>query len=143
MEIVLCALTPMAMDIFLLMEMNLQGYHIHEDQEFEVFSTMASSAHCGGVVLVHHKSATWHLESLCCHGSNVISVLLVSGWRKWLLVGAYLPPSGDLEGDLQHMKAVEARYPLPVIVLGDFNCQLHGGREKDILVSSTLDSLGV
>jgi hypothetical protein len=65
------------------------------------------------------------VESVHCHGPNVISCELVSGSKRWLLVGAYVAPSKSNLETMQHVAALQNRRPnLPLILLGDFNVDL-------------------
>lgn len=125
-ELLLAALSPMNLDICVITETNLQGYHTLEAQGFEVFATSVSNPRVGGVAILFrsmdkNKQRNWHIESPMCHGENVVSAILVSGWRKWIVIDMYLPPSLQPDNALEHVRRASERLPLPTIVLGDLN----------------------
>lgn len=143
-ELLLKAIRPMALDICLLTETRLQGFHTLFAQNFEVFATRCSTSTTGGVTLLHRvsKNPSWHLESQRTHGENVVSALLIAGPKQWMLIGAYLSPSVDPANTLSHVYDAAARSTAPVIFLGDFNCRMEGDRDRDISVATCAAAIG-
>ena len=47
----------------------------------------------GGVALVHRQGKGWGLESIRSFGPNVIRATLVSGQRRWYIIGGYVSPN--------------------------------------------------
>jgi len=73
---------------------------------------------------VDHKDAL-DLEGMRAVTANVISARLVSGTHRWLVIGAYLPPSCRPDNELMAIMVEQQRNPwLPVIWLGNFNANL-------------------
>jgi len=90
-------------------------------------------------------AAHWILEGVRTVTANVISATLVSGNQRWLLIGAYLAPSGDPDNELTTIKTKYRHHPrLPVILLGDFNADLDKDNcDQAIAVATTAQHLGV
>jgi len=58
--------------------------------------------------------------------ANTISATLVSGTKRWLLLGTYLNPSDDPDDELDILETEFRRHPsLPVILLGDLNTDIN------------------
>lgn len=143
-ELALKALAPMALDVCILSETNLQGFHTKKVQGFTVVATHTSSERTGGVALIYKSpmNAPWNMESTCTFGKNVVSGIITSGWRHWNLIGVYFPPSLDPAIIIGDLAKAAARSAAPVIICGDLNCRLTGERDKDILIASDLASMG-
>ena len=62
---------------------------------YDVIATEAKHNNQGGVALFYRKSQHYAFEGLKKYGPNVIRVILVSGRRKWLIIGCYIPPSEE------------------------------------------------
>ena len=95
--------------------------------DYQVVATKLEK-HKGGVVLVHCNQDGWSLESMTTFGPNVIRTTLVSGQDRKYLIGAYVPPSEEDGSTLDHIREAWAtvRNPRwPVIMMGDFNVDLH------------------
>ena len=60
------------------------GYH--------VLATNTVSHNQGVVALSFRNSSYWQVEESVFHGPNIISAMLVSGNKKFGIVGAYAPP---------------------------------------------------
>jgi hypothetical protein len=97
----------------------------HSAYGYDILATTATAHYLGGVALVWRNTAVSLVESVNRHGPNVISCELVSGSKRWLLVGAYVAPSESNLETMQHVAALQNRRPnLPLILLGDFNVDL-------------------
>jgi len=101
---------------------------------YQVCASKAVSHHQGGVAFAWKEGPHWHLESQRPHGPNVISGIVVSGRRRWLLIGAYLP-----------LDARRRAPDLPLIVMGDLNIDLDAlpRSEYESAVISTVAELGL
>jgi hypothetical protein len=56
-------------------------------------ATKAIIPHQGGIALIYRTSEYWQVESVRCHGPNVIGLQLVTGEMRFSCVGCYIPPS--------------------------------------------------
>jgi exonuclease III len=127
-EQVLRCMRIMNMDLGILTETKLvQGYHTTKAEGYDIVTTEARSTHQGGVALFYRKSANFHIEGTRSFGPNVIRATLVSGRKRWRLVGAYIPP-GEEDGARATIECIQAAAAvssnLPLILLGDFNVDL-------------------
>ena len=111
---------------------------------FQVYATKVTNVHQGGVALFYRPdSQLVTIESLCCHGPNVISCLVVSGHRRWNLIGSYIPPSENNGETLRCIgEAVRTRCHHPIVFLGDINVDLQADsfseRNEDIATAFAL-----
>ena len=113
---------------------------------YRVVATRASSAHKGGVAFVWKESISWHMESIVAHGHDVLSGVLVSGQRRWQVIGVYIPPSADGVGHTTQVLHANQRYPrLPRILLGDLNFDLDqpAPDPRSQAIAATLAEVGV
>jgi hypothetical protein len=101
----------------------IKGRHTQACEGYEIVSTEAKNQHQGGVALVFKKSELFSVEGTRSFGPNVISTTLVSGRKKWTIIGAYIPPS---EVDCCTIEFIQAEAANacpehPTILLGDLN----------------------
>ena len=116
----------MNMDFGVLTETKLtNGIHTKKAEGYEIIATNAVSKHQGGVALFYRRSKQWHIEGTKTFGPNVIRTELVSGSKRWIIIGAYVPPS---ETDGATLDLIQQAATLtnvhPLIMLGDFNVEL-------------------
>jgi hypothetical protein len=74
------------------------------------------------------QSPWFHIEGTKTHGHNVISTQLVTGRKRWLLIGGYIPPSETNNTTIQNisMAARDAeKYNIPILFMGDLNINLN------------------
>jgi exonuclease III len=140
----------MRVDIALLTETKLtdEFYTHHAEGYYYVVATKALHSSIGGVALAVKESTQdpWHVESERTHGPNVLSAVLVSGPCRFLLLGAYLPPSDTKGETLVHLQDMASRCPsLPRILLGDLNIDVHfpNTNERDASVLAAIANIGV
>jgi exonuclease III len=142
------ALEQLNVDVGLLTEVKLtdERYTRHSFG-YEVAATTAVHHSQGGVALCWRDTEVSQVEGVHRHGPNVISCELVTGGRRWLVIGAYIPPSEVDGSTCQHILAAQSRRPrLPVIVLGDLNvdlCQVELGSLRDAGIAAAVATLGV
>jgi hypothetical protein len=82
--------------------------------------------HQGGVLLFYKTSKHWHVEGTKKYGPNVIRTELVSGSKRSIIIGAYIPPSETdwtTLGWLQKATTVATTHPL--ILLRDLNVNFY------------------
>ena len=54
--------------------------------------TAALSTHCGGVAIFYREAEHFAIKDLRLHGPNVISFQMVTGRRRWHVMGCYIVP---------------------------------------------------
>ena len=134
-------------DISVLNEKRLDGIYTRHSEGYDIVATTTSWRQ-GGVALLYKPSKEWNIEGIKWYGSNVISFRITSGKFRWRVVGMYFP-HGHNEEVIQECnnilqlveKAVENKWKR-VILLGDLNSRLKGYRNRDIGVSTRLESWG-
>lgn len=125
-EAAMRAIRQMNMDLGILTETKLvEGLHTTNCEGYEIISTKAKSQHQGGVALFCQTSKEWHLEGTQTFGPNVIKTILVSGRKRWTIVGAYIPPSEEDNSTLDCIQTATSRLDSPLILLGDLNVDIH------------------
>ena len=72
------------------------GAYTREASGFRVIETEALSAHCSGISIFYREAEHFSIKYLCLHGPNVINFQLVTGRRRWHVVGYYISPSDTL-----------------------------------------------
>ena len=129
-ESALRAMEQMDVGLGFLLEAKItDGAYTRFSSDYHVVATDAPSPHQGGIALFYKDSRRWHIESVRRHGSNVISCVLVTGTRRFGLVGAYVPPSDRTT--LGFVEAALDRLPpdCTPVVLGDLNVDLDDLRD--------------
>ena len=132
-NVVLRAIHQMRVDIGILTETKIDNdMYTRDCCGYTIFASQAKSKHQGGVALFYRTTnSRWWIEGERAHGPNVVSCVLVSGNRRWNVLGVYVPPSED-DGETLHFvnEAVQYRGTNdPYILLGDLNVDLD--RPKD------------
>lgn len=124
----------MNQDLAILTETKLgDQFHAATAFGYEVVTSEKTNGHQGGVALVYRKSDRFHLEGTKAFGPNVIRATLVSGRKKWRIIGAYVPPSENYGRTLDFIAAAAAiSSRLPLILLGDLNVNL---KSKDAIIN--------
>jgi hypothetical protein len=69
-----------------------KGVYMHWSSGYNVQSTHAPSKWQGGISLFWRTSETYEIEEVELRGLNVLSFQLVSGARRWYIMGCYIPP---------------------------------------------------
>jgi len=133
-------------DIAILTETKLTGNrHARMGHGYNIVATDASSPSKGGVALAWRAGPQhWTLEGMRAVSANTISATLVTGNRRWLLLGTYLSPNEPPDDELDRIEREFLRHPhLPVILLGDLNADIDDtADERSIAIATTLQLLG-
>jgi exonuclease III len=143
-ESVLRALDQMNVDFCLLQETKLSDDRYTKfSSGYRVFATKATNPFQGGVALVYRQSPYWQIESERVHSPNVISFELVTGCRRTLVIGAYIPP-GDRNA-IEFIEQAAQRCPnLPIMLMGDLNVDLLNLRDtRDANLAAMVATLGL
>ena len=107
---------------------------------YRVIATNAPSKHQGGVALFYRDSDQFQVEAYQSFGPNVISFQLVSGRRRWFVVGCYIPPTCNTTIE-QVTQALSHRPDnAELLVVGDLNVDLKDpeGSERDEGIAAAL-----
>jgi exonuclease III len=90
---------------------------------YVVVATQAKSHHQGGVALFYNKTTSlFTLKGTTSFGPNVICTTLVSGKRRWILVGVYIPPSETNRSTINYLQLVlQHDTNHDTILMGDLN----------------------
>jgi len=133
-------------DIAFLTEAKLTGIHTAFSHGYHVCASVASSPHKGGVALVWRDRPNWSLESEKQVGPDVVSMELVTGGRRFLVIGAYISPNETDGRTIAQILDAKAKRPgLRTIILGDFNVDFHegGDNSRDTDIVAAMASIGV
>jgi len=100
------AMQDLNTDIAILTEAKLTGdRHARTGHGYHVFATNASSSSKGGVALVWRTGQQpWTLEGMRAISANTISATLVTGDKRWLLLGTYLSPNEPPDDELDKIE---------------------------------------
>ena len=136
-EMICHTLNRHEIDIGVLTETKLNGYHTMSAYGYTVMASKGSTGHQGGVAFVVRESQHWHIEGFKMFGPNVIKCTIVHNNTRTTLIGIYIPPS---EVDLQtiaHLdKALQYENIEKTIIMGDFNVNIKNpkdSRQQDIV----------
>lgn len=126
----LCCFRRMNLDIILLTETKLVENRFTKSAEgFEIFALPAKNAFQGGVALAFtRENKNWDLEAFESFGHNVVKAELVSGRHRWLVIGAYIPPSKTSSVTINLLSATIHKFChrtfKSTILLGDLNVNI-------------------
>lgn len=144
-EAALRALGQMNVDVAVLTETRLNNdRYTRSAFDYIVSATTTTHMNQGGIALAHRTSNRWQVESEMRHGPNVISFLLISGQRRFFMIGVYIPPNDTLT--LTQIQEARDRYAnMPVIMMGDLNVDLNDPNPDDrtIEIMGLLSSFGL
>ena len=79
-------------DIGILTETKLNGFHTHSAFGYRVLASRCVNTNQGGVAFVVRKNKNWHVEGFKTYGQNVIKTTLVHDRQQTTIVGIYIPP---------------------------------------------------
>ena len=68
------------------------GVYTRASARYRVVATDAPSRHCGGIALFYREGADFAIEEVRPYGPNVIRFEVVTGRRRWYIIGCYLAP---------------------------------------------------
>ena len=111
---------------------NNNNKHSRNCEGYSVYATTTTGADSkGGVALFYRNSSQWTIEGIQAFGPNILRCSLVSGNRRWICVGVYFPPSEtttttttDHDATLNFLRQATRNANHPLIVMGNFNCDL-------------------
>jgi exonuclease III len=145
------AMRLMNVDIGVLTETKLtDDFHPMKSNGYDIITTQATSRHQGGVALFFdNTSDVFVVKGALAFSPNVIWAKLISGNKKWTILGCYIPPSeinnntlNFIQLALQHDDDDNDEY----ILLGDLNVNLnnmHDLKRQQDDTAALLLSLGL
>jgi hypothetical protein len=114
---------------------------------YEIRASKAASSSQGGIAICWRDSKVSQAEGIHFHGPNVVSCEVTSGQKRWLVIGAYIPPSETSNATVNRVQEAHMRQPLlPVILLGDLNVDFRTTNTtsaRDASIAGLVANLGV
>ena len=113
------------MDLGVLQETKCtDGVYTRASARYRVVSTDAPSRHRSGIALFYKDGADFAAEEVRPYGPNVISFEVVTGRRRWYIIGCYLAP--DDSRTIEQVVTALGDQPrgTALIVAGDLNTDL-------------------
>ena len=89
-----------------------------------MIATDAPSKHQGGIALFWRDSPYWQVEAYQAYDPNVLSFQLVTGQKRWYVVGAYVPPSDTSTIEYVSKALDDQPEGVDPILIGDLNANL-------------------
>ena len=81
------------LDMGILQEKKItDGVYTRASSGYRVVATDAPSRHSGGIAMFYREGAGFAVEEVRPYGPNVLSFEVVSGRRRWYIIGCYLAP---------------------------------------------------
>ena len=113
------------MDLGILQETKLTDrIYIPGSAGYSVVATDAPSRHRGGVAIFYRSEPHFAVEAVEKVGPNIIGFQLMTGARRWYIVGVYLAPHSTKTIE-RVTKAIRSRPKrAELLVVGDFNADL-------------------
>ena len=129
-------------DICILTETKLCGYHTIDSSGFSICATKVKNVNQGGVALIYQRSNRYHIESPKRYGDNVIKAMIIHGGQRTTIVGIYIPPSETDSSTINELdKAMKNEDPDKCIILGDFNMNYKTpSKKRDFEIIETLET---
>ena len=106
------------------------GVYTRTSAGYRVVATDAPIRHSGGIAMFYRDGAGFAVEEVRPYGPNVISFEVVTGRRRWYIIGCYLAP--DDARTIERVVTALGDQPrgTALIVAGDLNTDL-GDMECD------------
>ena len=100
------------------------GIYTRRSGGYSVVATDTPSRHHGGVAVFHRPEPHFAVEAVQKFGPNVIGFQLVTGARRWYIMGCYLAPNdtSTIERVVEELR--ERPKGAEMLVAGDMNTNL-------------------
>ena len=94
---------------------------------YTIIATESQDCHKGGVALFYvNDSKLFTIEGVKSFGMNVIRATLISGKKRWTIIGCYIPPSEKDNVTLDNIqKALQHDNNDEIILMGDLNVNIY------------------
>ena len=96
-EMVCKKLKRYEIDLCILRETKLSGFHTVESHDFRIFATKVKNKNKGGVAMLYQRSENFHIESPKGYGDNIVKATIIHGRQRTVVLGIYIPPSESNE----------------------------------------------
>ena len=124
-ELALHRMVQVRVDCGFLQEKNLtKVVYTQEFSGFGVMLTEATSNHRGGVAILYRKVDHFAIKELRLHFPNIISFQMVTGRRRWHVLGCYIAPSNAFTIEEVSAAIRDQHYGSELLVAGKFNANL-------------------
>ena len=132
-------------DVCILTETKLNGYHTVESSDFKIFAMIVPNKNKGGVAMLYQKSEHFHIESPKCYGDNIVKATIVHGWQRTVILGIYIPPSeSNKETMIKLDRAMKHEDPNKCVIIGDLNINYQSlSKKRDLKIIETLELYGM
>ena len=100
------------------------GVYTRASAGYRVVATDAPSRHRGGIAMFYREGAGFAVEEVRQYGPNVLSFEVVSGRRRWYIVGCYVAPDDAQTIDRVVTALGDQPKGTALIVAGDLNTDL-------------------
>ena len=125
MESALRGMSQANMDLGIFQETKVtDGIYTHGSARYSVFATDAPSRHHGGVAVFHQPAPHFAVEAVQQFGPKVVSFQLVTGARRWYIVGCCLASDDTLTIERVAEALRERPKEAKLMVAGDMNANL-------------------
>jgi exonuclease III len=144
-EAALRACEQMRIDVGVLTETRLStDRYTRSAYGYTVFATQTAHTNQGGIALIFTNSLYFQVEAQQKHGPNIISCILVTGTKKYPIIGTYIPPH-DTTTLYYIAQACERFTGQSIILLGDINIDLRKQTptNRDTEIMALLATLGL
>ena len=82
------------LDMGILQETKItDGVYTRASAGYRIVATDAPSRHSGGIAMFYREGAGFAVDKVKPYGPNVLSFEVVSGRRRWYIIGCYLAPT--------------------------------------------------
>ena len=124
-ELALQGMSQANTDLGIFQETKLtDGIYTRGSAGYSVIATDAPSQHCGRVAVFHRPAPHFAVEAVQKFGPNIIGFQLVTGARRFYIVGCYLAPDNTLTIERVVEELKERPKGKDMLVAGDMNVNL-------------------
>ena len=124
-EAALRGMEQVNLDMGILQETKItDGVYTRASAGYRVVATDAPSRHRGGIAMFYREGAGFAVEEVRQYGPNVLSFEVVSGRRRWYIVGCYVAPDDAQTIDQLVTALGDQPKGTALVVAGDLNTDL-------------------
>ena len=134
------------MDLGILQETKIiDGIYTRGLAGYSAIATDAPSQRRGGVALFYRSKPHFVVEAVERFGPNVLGLQVVTGERRWYIVGAYIAPEDD--ETMERVVAAIGKKPqgVELMVAGDFNADIKApeGNRRAENIATDIETTGL
>ena len=64
----------------------------------------------GSTAVMWRQEEVWQIKGMTKYGPNVVSFMLTMGWKRWYVVGEYIPPND--QSSVRRVEQALAYFPM-------------------------------